>query len=380
MKKNIALIITRLDLGGAQQVALYLAKNINRKKYNVYLISGAGGYLDTKAKKIKELNLIFMKSLKHPVSLLNDIRALFELKKIFKEKKIDIVHTHSSKAGVLGRIAAKMAGVKFIVHTIHGFPFHEFQNPVPFFIYLILEKIAAKFCDKLVAVGKDVVDYGLKNKVGKKEQYVVIRAGIDINLFKNAKVNKKEYLLNYGLSDKKITVGMIGNLKKQKNPLEFVNIAKEVIKVDENVQFIFAGDGPLKQKVNYLIKKFELEKNVKFIGWIEEPEKFIKAIDIFILTSLWEGLPCTLIQSIVAEKICIATNINGNREILGKINPWLLYEPGNYIQAAKKILIIKNEKDHKKHFNIKKVKDLMNEFDYKFMLNEYEKLYDYVNF
>jgi len=376
MKKNIAIVITRLDLGGAQQVALYLAKNIDRKKYNVYLISGEGGYLDDEAKKIKELNLIFMKSLKHPISLLNDIKALFELKKFFKEKKIDVVHTHSSKAGILGRIAAKMAGVKMVMHTIHGFPFHKFQNPVNFFIYLILEKFAAKFCDKLVAVGKEVVDYGLKNKVGKKEQYAVIRAGIDVNLFKNAKVNKKEYLLNYGLSDKKITVGMIGNLKKQKNPLEFVNIAKEVIKVDDNVQFIFAGDGPLRNKVNYLLKKYGIEKNVKFVGWIKEPEKFIKAIDIFILTSLWEGLPCTLIQAIVAGKVCIATNIDGNKEILSKINPWLLYEPRNYIQAAKKILILKNEKDHKKHFNIEKVKDLIKEFDFKFMLNEYEKLYD----
>ncbi len=375
MKKNIAIVITKMELGGAQKVALFLAKNLDKKKYNVYFITGIGGYLDETIKKINGIKVYFMKNLKHPISPFFDILALFELKKFFKENKIDIVHTHSSKAGILGRFAAKMAGVKLIIHTIHGFPFHKYQNFFIFNIYLMLEKIAAKFCHKLVAVGKDVMDYGLRYKVGKREQYVIIRAGVDINLFKNAKVNKKEYFKKYEINHQDFIVGMIGNLKKQKNPIEFINIADEVMKKDKNVSFIFAGDGPLKTKVNILIKKFNLEEKVKFIGWINEPEKFIRALDVFLLTSLWEGLPCTLVQAIAAKKFCIATDIDGNRELINKVNFGFLYKPGNYILAAEEILKIKNKK-LKITDNIYKI---LKEFDENFMLKEYEKIYKSVN-
>lgn len=371
MKKNIAIVITRLDFGGAQKIALYIAKHLDRKKFNVYFITGPGGYLDSEVVKIKNIKLLFMKNLKHPINLFFDILAFFELKKFFKEKKIDIVHTHSSKAGILGRIAAKMAGVKLIIHTIHGFPFHKYQNPLIFFIYLLLEKIAARFCDKLVAVGKDVMDYGISNRVGNKDKYVIIRAGIDIKLFKNAKVNRKKYLNKYGIDDNDFIVGMIGNFKKQKNPLEFIRIAYEVLKKDENVSFLFAGDGPLKNKADDLLKRLNLQKKVKFTGWIDEPEKFIKAIDVFLLTSLWEGLPCTLVQALAAKKNCIATDIEGNREILSVLDYDLLYQPGNYEQATEKILKLKEKKFRIKNEIYKKLR----EFDLKFMLREYEKIY-----
>ncbi len=375
MKKNIAIVITKMELGGAQKVALFLAKNLNKKRYNVYFITGPGGYLDNTIKEIKGIKVYFTKNLKQPVSPFFDILALFELKKFFKENKIDIVHTHSSKAGILGRFAAKMAGVKLIIHTIHGFPFHKYQNFFSFYIYLILEKIAAKFCHKLIAVGEDVMNYGLRYKVGGKKQYLIIRAGIDTNLFKKAKVNRKEYLKKYGINHKDFIVGMIGNLKKQKNSIEFINIACEVIKKGKNISFIFAGDGPLKSKANMLIKKLNLDEKVKFVGWVNEPEKFIKSLDIFLLTSLWEGLPCTLIQAIVAKKFCIATDINGNREIINKINCGFLYKPGDYKTAAEKILEIKDKKI-KMPDNIYKT---LKEFDENFMLKEYERVYKSVN-
>ncbi len=371
MKKNIAIVITRLDLGGAQKIALYLADKLNKKKFNVHFITGENGYLDYEAKKIKGIKLVFLKSLKHPISIINDIIALFKLKKYFIQNKIDIVHTHSSKAGIIGRFAAKMAGVKLIIHTIHGFPFHKYQNPINFFVYLILERIAAKCSHKLVAVGEDVVKHGLENKVGRKEQYLIIRAGIDINLFKNAKVNRKQYLSKYGLDTKFFTVGMIGNLKKQKNPFEFIKIAMEVLKREKNIQFVFAGDGYLKSRIEKFLKKNKLNENIKFIGWIKDAEKFLKAIDVFILTSLWEGLPCTLVQALFSGKPCIATNINGNKEIMNKVNPDFLYEPGNYNDAAEKIILLKEKRKIKFNFPLK----ILKEFDLKFMLREYEKLY-----
>lgn len=375
MKKNIAIVITRLELGGAQKVALFIAENLDRKRYNVHLITGIGGILDDYAREIQDINLVFLASLKHPIRPFSDIRAILALKKYFKSNKIDIVHTHSSKAGIIGRFAARLAGVPSIIHTIHGFSFHEYQNPVLHRMTLFLEKLGAKLTKKLIAVGRDVVSYGLEKKIGSKEQYVVIRASVDINRFRNADVNKSEYLQKFGLSPNVCTVGMVGNLKKQKNPVAFLEIANQLLSMDKNVQFIFAGNGPLKNRVENLIKKYGIEKNVKFLGWVDEPEKFIKSLDVFLLTSLWEGLPCTLAQAIVAGKPCVATNINGNREILKDLNTGFLYDPFDYKEAAEIILQIKNMEGKIKECP-ENVKGIMDEFSLENMLASHEALYD----
>ena len=162
MKKHIAIVITRLDLGGAQKIALYLAEKLDRKKFEVFLIAGAGGYLDSQAAKLKGVKIILMPELKHPISLFDDMKAVSTLTKFFTDNKIDIVHTHSSKAGIIGRLAAKFAGVKNVIHTVHGFSFHEYQNPVIHAMYVVLEKLAAPWTNTLVAVGQDVIKYGLK--------------------------------------------------------------------------------------------------------------------------------------------------------------------------------------------------------------------------
>ncbi len=375
MKKNIAIVITRLDMGGAQKVALYIAENLDKSKYNVYFITGTGGYLDDYAKQIKGIELLFMKELKHPISPLNDMAAFFKLKGYFIKNKIDIVHTHSSKAGILGRLAAKTAGIKKIIHTIHGFSFHEYQNIFTHFLYLTLEKITGGITDKLVAVGNDVVEYGLRKGVADKSKYAVIRAGIDINKTQNAARSTRSYLGNYGLKQGIYTVGMIGNLKKQKNPEAFVKIAKQVLNLDKNFQFAFAGDGPLKEKVCAMVKQYGIEDKTKFTGWIEEPEKFLKAVDIFLLTSLWEGLPCTIPQAIAAGKPCVVSNIAGNRELIRDGKTGFLYEPFDYKEAAEKIISLKNNPKESKKIAKAAFAEIKTEYDLKYMLKQYEIIY-----
>jgi len=374
-RKNIALVITRLDLGGAQKVALYLASALSREKYNIHLITGPGAYLDPEAKEIKDISLVFMKELKHPIRPLSDLRALSLLKKYFRKNKIDIVHTHSSKAGFLGRMAAKAAKVPVVIHTVHGFSFHEYQNPVIHALYVFLERMAAKITGTLVAVGDDVVKYGLKKGVGKKEQYAVIRAGVDVELFRKTRPNRKEYFEKAGLDPSKFTVGMVGNLKKQKNPLAFVEIAKLVIDVDSDVQFVFAGDGPLRDKTNALIKKYGIGDKVKLAGWVDDREKFVKNIDVFLLTSLWEGLPCTLAEAAAASRPCVATDIGGNRELLNGLETGALYGPFDYKEAAEKIILFKNMERPEEKYTEESYK-MLKEFDLKYMLIKHEELYD----
>ncbi|MBN2754572.1 MAG: glycosyltransferase family 4 protein [Candidatus Goldbacteria bacterium] len=372
MKKNIAIVITRLDLGGAQKVALYLAEKLDKKKFNVHLIAGRGGYMDRQIQSEKSgVTYQLWKEIKHPISPFDDAKAVFKLMRYFKDNKIDIVHTHSSKAGILGRKAAWLAGVKKIVHTIHGFSFHEYQNFLMRSIYRFLEISMALITDDLIAVGEDVVDYGIKMGVGKAGKYTVIRAGVELEKFKKTAALGKVFKKKYGIKTGQYVVGMIGNLKKQKNPLAFIEIAKRVIEKNPKVIFKFAGDGPLRQKAEELISRYELNNNVELSGWVEKPEEFMAACDLFILTSLWEGLPCTLAQAAAAGKICVASDVYGNREIIKGLGAGYLFKPSDYDSAAAYII----EEMSKKSGYKPRSAQYLSQFNADLMVKQHEKLY-----
>ncbi|MCE5300663.1 MAG: glycosyltransferase family 4 protein [Spirochaetia bacterium] len=389
--KKIAIVITRLDLGGAQKTALYLAQNLNPKRFEVHLIAGRGGILDKEVhgsrfgdgKKVNprtensKLYLNLRDEIVHPINPIFDLMAFFKLRDYFKKNSIDIVHTHSSKAGLLGRLAAKSAGVRTIIHTVHGFPFHEYQNPLMHFMYVALERFCARFSTKLVAVGNDVAEYGLKNGVGVKEQYEVIRAGVDLKEFADKSLEfgvkgrkRAKFLGDAGLDPKKFTVGMIGNLKKQKNPMEFVKIAAQTLKADNGIQFIFAGGGTGLDEIRQGLKNRKLDASVKFIGWTGEPAAFMGSLDLFLLTSRWEGLPCTLAQAVAAGKPVVASDIPGNREMVKQAKAGLLYTPGNIGAAVDAIIAIRSG-----NVKIKPLRAVLKDFDLPCMLKEYEKLY-----
>jgi glycosyltransferase involved in cell wall biosynthesis len=205
--------------------------------------------------------------------------------------------------------------------------------------------------------------------------YSVIYAGVDLESFRKAQPDKNAYLTKYDLKGSIFTIGMIGNLKKQKNPVEFVEIAKRLLESDQNVQFIFAGDGPLRNEVSKRLHWYGIEDKVKFIGWVDDPQNFMNSLDIFILTSLWEGLPCTLSQAIVSEKPCIATNIGGNKEILKDLKTGFLYEPGEIERAAEIIHSIKNN-NPKKPVADKNKDKYLKKFDFRYILKQHEQLYD----
>jgi len=376
MKKNIAIVVTRLDLGGAQKVALALFEKLDRKKFNVHLIAGKGGLLD---KQIADYglraagskygaNIQLWDEIKHPISPLNDIKASLKLAGYFRENKIEIVNTHSSKAGILGRLAAGLAGIKDVYHTVHGFSFHENQNPFTHSLYRITEWAFAPYTKKFIAVGRDVIAYGTEKGVGQSAQYALIRAAVDTAFFRKKRKVRADFLKKYGLIPGNFTVGMIGNLKKQKNPEEFVKIAALACAADRKIQFILAGGGNEKDhgRISGLIRRFEIGSRVKLAGWINNPGDFMSSIDVFLLTSLWEGLPCTLVQAYCAGIPSVATDIPGNSEFVKLAASGVLYAPGNPREAVLRIMELKNK-------TIRPSAGLLAEFDEKRMVKQYEQ-------
>lgn len=226
---KIAHVITRLELGGAQQNTLYCCTYHDRRKYEVLLICGIGGYLDGEAKKIKDLKIHFLPELKHPISPIWDMKALGRITDILRSEKVDLVHTHSSKAGILGRWAARRAGIPHIVHTVHGWGFYPGQFLLIKKVYQTLERWAATFTDRIITVSQDNQKEGLDCGIGREDQYRVIHSGIDPKLYRLSPQKIRAAKAKWGTL-KRPSVLILSNFKKQKSPMDVVDTAQALVK------------------------------------------------------------------------------------------------------------------------------------------------------
>ncbi|MCH7760995.1 glycosyltransferase family 4 protein [candidate division TA06 bacterium] len=325
MKIRVVHIIAKLELGGAQRVVLETIRRLDRKQFESVLITGKEGILVDEAKRIgQELNIktYFLPQLLREIRPIQDLRALYAIKQILRASSIQhpasriIVHTHGSKAGVLGRFAAKMARVPVIIHTIHGFSFHDFQNLWIKKLYIGLERFCGKFTTVLVAVSRATQKKGLRVRIGGPFQYRVIPPGTRIEEFLHVKVDPNEKKKELGIPVDVKVVGTITCFKPQKAPLDFIQVAKGVIGTLPDCRFLIVGDGELRGEVEKMIQEFGLADHVKLLGWRRDVPEVLSTFDLFLLTSLWEGLPLVYGEVMSEGKPIVATRVDGTPEVI----------------------------------------------------------------
>ncbi len=314
-KINLLYLITKLELGGAQKQLLSLISSSDKEKYNIFLFTAKDGLLINEAVSIDKLTLHRSRFLERSINPFKDVLALVEVYSFIRKNKIQIVHTHSSKAGILGRFAAKFAKIPVIIHTVHGWSFHDYQPRIVYYFYLFLEKVCATFTSKIIVVSRYDKDKGLNNSVGKKSQYVLIRYSINCNEFKSRE-KRSIARKSLGLSDLDLVVGMVACFKPQKSPLDFIKLAGAIKKDFPDAKFILVGDGLLRQKVCTLIKKLNLKGQVILTGWHNDIPLILSCLDIFVLTSLWEGLPIVVLEAMAAGVPLVATDTGGIGEVV----------------------------------------------------------------
>ncbi|MFH1281833.1 MAG: glycosyltransferase family 4 protein [Candidatus Omnitrophota bacterium] len=312
---NLLYVITKLELGGAQKQLLSLIENLNKHKYNVFLFTAKSGLLISEAALIAGLTLKKSKFLERSINPLKDILALAELYCFIKKNKIQIVHTHSSKAGILGRLAAKLAKTPVIIHTVHGWSFNNYQPVSARSLYVFLEKICAAFTSKIIVVSKFDQDLGLENSIGRENQYALIRYGINVQDFKNTG-RRHEFRESLGLTDADLVVGMVACFKPQKAPLDFIELANLVKRDFPGIKFILVGDGQLYKKIGVRIKQLNLEEQVILTGWQNDIPLILSGLDVFVLTSWWEGLPIVVLEAMAAGVALVATDTGGIGEVI----------------------------------------------------------------
>jgi len=368
--KKIVFIITKLELGGAQKSVLYSVKNLNRPPLKTYLICGKGGYLDKKAKKDFK-NLFFIPDLQREISPFKDLKAFWQIRKRLKNIKPDIVHTNSSKAGILGRLAAFTLSRKIkIIHTVHGFAFYDGQKKLKRNFYIMLEKLLSKITDKIIFVSRADMDNAIKLKITKAAQAVLIRAGVEVKTKQNFKdFDKAAKLKSLGLKENAKIILSLANLKPQKNPLDMVKAAAIVCKKQPDTVYLYTGAGPLKQQTLKLIVKNKLKKNFKLLGPRKDIYELLALSDVFTLSSLWEGLPMALAEALFMEVPAVCYDSGGIKEILQDGKNGFLIPRGNYKALAANHLKALNKKDFT--FN----NDDLEDFDIKNMIKRQKELY-----
>jgi glycosyltransferase involved in cell wall biosynthesis len=341
-------VITRLIVGGAQENTAATVLGLRAKPgVVVRLISGptagAEGSLESEFKNSPEL-LTVLPELVRLIHPLKDWFALQKLKNFFREQKPGIVHTHSGKAGILGRLAAQRAGVPLVIHTIHGPSFGNFQNRFSNFIFRAAERKAARVTGHFIVVADAMKNQYLAAGIGKPEQYTKIFSGFRLEPFLAAK-NDLEFRKKLGITPGDLVVGKIARLFKLKGHEDLFAVAPELIRRCPQIKFLLVGDGEWRARFENRVKSLGVEKNFVFAGLVPPGEipRYVGIMDALVHLSLREGLPRVLPQALAAAKPVVAYDCDGAREVCLDGQTGFLVQPGDLKNLAEKIIRLAND-------------------------------------
>jgi len=324
--------ITRLIIGGAQENTILTAALLDPADWTVTILSGPqtgseGSLIETA--RAQGLTLEIEPTLVREINPIKDLLAVIRMMRMMRQGRYTIVHTHSSKAGILGRWAAKWAGVPVIVHTVHGWAHHERQHPLVRAIYIYLEKLTLPITDKLIVVSPLNIEKGLADGIGTPADYVTIRSGIELDRFGHPQVPRAETRAAWGIPAEAPLIGTVTRLSPQKAPLDFVRAAARVAKRHPQCWFMMVGDGPLRAEVEALAAELGIADRLVLTGLRRDVPELLAAFDLFTLSSLWEGLPRVLPQAMATGLPIVATACDGSAEAISDGNNGYLVPPGN---------------------------------------------------
>jgi len=318
---KIVHIITRMILGGAQENTLLSCVGLMGLGHDVLLITGptAGpeGELLGEARR-RGVPVEEAPDLVRPVRPLRDLVAYRALRRRIRELAPDVVHTHSSKAGVLGRAAARAAGVPAVIHTVHGLPFHPFMNPVVARTYALAERWAARRCDRLVSVAEAMTDQAVAAGVAPRGMFTTIHSGMDVGPFLRARERREEVRARLGFGPGDFVVAKLARLFELKGHEYLIAAARGLCAAHPELRLLFIGDGALRGELEARARESGLEGRLKFTGLVPAADvpDHLGAADLLVHASLREGLPRAVPQALLAGTPVVAFDVDGAREVV----------------------------------------------------------------
>lgn len=370
MQNNVLYVLTKLELGGAQKVCLTLHKGLVEDGHSAFLVSGNEGVLVDEAQQVP--GCILLKSFKREVSfagILQDLvvfRDLFLLMRTYKKQFPDlIVHTHSTKAGILGRWAAFFARVRYRVHTVHGFGFHEYQRWLPWMSIVFFEWITALITTHIVCVSRKDQLRGARLLPGFLKKSTIIRAAVDRNHFERHQKTQ--------ISRAPLIIGTIACFKPQKNIFDMLEVFRQVQKNFPDIKLEIIGDGKQRAEIEAWIAKNNLLSVVVLHGWQSDVQSFLQQWDIFLMSSLWEGLPCSIVEARLAGLAVVAYDVGGISEVITQGKNGFLAAAGDKNELFHHLKNLLN--DHNLLLRIQQYQDDLASFSGRSMIAEHKALY-----
>jgi glycosyltransferase involved in cell wall biosynthesis len=382
---RIVHVITRMILGGAQENTLFTCEGLHARGHEVALITGpplgpegelldrarAGGY-----------TVIVLESIRRAIHPVLDVLAYRALCRLLRQLEPDVVHTHSSKTGVLGRQAAykvgrrrggSRKGIK-IVHTIHGLPFHRYNHPLVNRLYVALERRAARQSDAIVSVADAMTSQALAAGIGRPEQFTTIYSGMEVDTFLNRPPGVETFRESLGLAAADVLVTQVARLAELKGH-EFILAAAEGIP-DPRVRFCFVGDGARRGAIERTVRKAGLHGRVNLTGLLppEQMPLVMHASDIVVHCSLREGLARALPQAMLAGKPVVSFDVDGAREV---VNPdtGVLLAPGDVAGLRAAVMTLARAPDLRARLGEHGRQRAAERFDHNLMVEQIEALY-----
>lgn len=303
----------------------------------------------------------------------NDIKAIFAVRKLIKKYKPDIVYAHSSKAGVVGRMADIFKKNKCIYNP-HGWAFNMNCSRKKQSFYSFIEKLMVPFSDKIVCISDAERDSALKRKIAKEKKLKVIFNGVDVKEFEdNVKPPVKREELN--IPEDAFVVGMVGRISQQKAPDIFIRMANELKDKIPNLHLVIVGDGEMKDEILSFAEKNGLSDSLHIAGWVDNPLSYVKTFDVAVLLSRWEGFGLAIPEYMMAEKPVVATNIDAIPNIVKDGENGLLVPVDDYKAAAEKVMELYNDKSMREQLVKKGKKDVYERFDARRVSKEHSELF-----
>jgi len=383
--QKILHIITRLDMGGSAQNTLLTCSELSCK-YDMVLACGLAKESNmTAAEKQAVARRIDMArengvrieiipSLVRRISLLNDLRALWSLVRLLLKEKPDIVHTHTSKAGLLGRLSAKLTKTEFIVHTPHGHVFYGHFGRLRSRLFIWIEKIFAFFTHRLIALTTGELNDYTALAVCRPEKLRKIHSGVDIAKFRSASASMIEKKRKLGLIQNAAVVGFIGWLLPIKGPLNLLKAMQFVWQDLPDAQLVFVGKGDLDLELRTAALKSRANGRVKFLGWRDDVDEILPVFDVLVLPSLNEGMGRVLVEAMAAGKPVVASNVGGIPDLVEHGRNGLLVPPGDEQALAEAVKRLLKDPEKSKQMG-QQGRQICGQFSLEAMLAKLDQLY-----
>ena len=320
-KIKVAHIIARMITGGADENTLFTIEGLNKEKYEIDLITGEE-FDKNILNKVKNhpFDIIQIKGLKWKLNFLYDPIVLIKLINLMRKNHYDIVHTHTTKAGILGRIAAYISGVPVIVHGLHGSTFQAFNSGLLNWLLFLFERLTGRFTDAYISVSKVLSEIYIEKGIGKKDNHYTVYSGMELSKFYHArdKINYQEKYEELGINAGEFLIGNVARLETRKGHRFLFDAFKNVVEKqkDGQVKLLIIGEGNKRKYLENYVKELNLGDKVIFTGYREDVEELMALMDIFVLTSLREGLPRVLVQAAAVGMPSVAFNVDGVSEII----------------------------------------------------------------